>query len=440
MNQTYLDHIKKLLNDDFEAYVDTLSLPAYRGLRVNSLKLSAKEFEKLSPWTLESSSFHKNSYYISRAEKGIGRHPAHIAGLIYLQEPSASGVADLLDVKPGNWVLDLCAAPGGKSSQLAASLNHTGLLVSNEIDRKRAMILLSNLERMGISENMITNSKPDVLCQEMAGCFDRVLVDAPCSGEGMFKINEQAMTDWSMEHVSACAVRQKHILDSAYTALKTEGILVYSTCTYAIEENEAVIDAFLREHEDMELLPIEVDFGRTGFDYGLVHGSYVRRIFPMDKGEGHFMAKLKKHGDVRTASLKTACSAIPPEAITFLNDQISTLPTYSRMLQDKLFMMNHEPLQLKKTTVLRQGVLVGEVIKKRFEPHHHFYMAAVNRDKFLKRYEMNDHECAAFLHGDVIASSLRGYHAMCWQGYVLGFSKGDGTYLKNKFPKGLRLT
>ena len=440
MNQTYLDHIKKLLHDEFDAYVDTLSLPAYRGLRVNPLKVSAKELEKVSPWELEPSSFHAFSYYISRDEKGIGRHPYHIAGLFYLQEPSASGVVDQLNVQPGNWVLDLCAAPGGKSSQLAAGLHHTGLLVSNEIDRKRAMILLSNLERMGVGENIITSSKPDVLCHEMAGCFDRVLVDAPCSGEGMFKINEQAMMDWSMEHVRACAVRQKHILDSAYEALKSGGILVYSTCTYAIEENEAVIDAFLRDHADMELLTIQADFGRPGFDYGMVDGSKVRRIFPMDRGEGHFMAKLIKHGDTHSAVLKTVHSLLPAEAKAFLKTQLTKLPAYTMMIQDKLYMMEHEPLQLKKTTVLRQGILAGEVVKKRFEPHHHFYMAAQDQPKLLNRYEMNEEECARFLHGDVLPFHQRGYYAMCWQGYVLGFAKGDGTYLKNKLPKGLRLT
>ncbi len=440
MNQTYLEHIKKILHEDFDAYVNTLSLPAYRGLRVNSLKLSADEFEKISPWKLEPSSFHANSYYISREERGIGKHPYHIAGLIYLQEPSASSVADQLDVQPGNWVLDLCAAPGGKSSQLAASLHHTGLLVSNEIDRKRAMILLSNLERMGVGENIITSSKPDVLCREMAGCFDRVLVDAPCSGEGMFKINEQAMIDWSMEHVCACAVRQKHILDSAYEALKTNGILVYSTCTYAVEENEAVVDAFLCDHPDMELLMIDADFGRAGFDHGCVDGSKVRRIFPMDRGEGHFMAKLIKHGDAQSASLRTIRSACPKEAEAFFENQLGTMPAYTMMIQDKLYIMNHEPLQLKKTTVLRQGILAGEIVKKRFEPHHHFYMAAQNESRLLNRYEMNEEECARFLHGDVIAFHQRGYYAMCWQGHVLGFAKGDGTYLKNKLPKGLRLT
>lgn len=202
-----------------------------------------------------------------------------------MQEPSASSAVEVLDVQEGDWVLDMCAAPGGKSTQIAAKLQHSGLLVSNEIEAKRAAVLMSNMERLGFSECMITNARPDELAKEMGGWFDKVLVDAPCSGEGMFKKHAKAMDDWSVEHVASCAMRQKLILESAYETLKEEGILVYSTCTYSMEENEEVIYAFLKHHEDMELLDCQVNFGRSGFSYRDLDVTKVRRIFPMDQGK-----------------------------------------------------------------------------------------------------------------------------------------------------------
>ena len=264
MKQDFLDRMKEMLKDEYEQYLNTLDQPAYRGLRVNTLKISAEAFQNLQLFDLKPTPFAEESFYIDSSLNGVGNHPSHLSGMIYLQEPSAASAVSVLDPQENDWVLDLCAAPGGKSTQIAARLNNTGFLLSNEIENSRANILLSNMERCGVSEMMVSNASPAALCEQVKGWFDKVLVDAPCSGEGMFKKNAKALEDWSIEHVKACQSRQLHILDSAYQALKQEGVLVYSTCTYAPEENELVIQKFLAAHKDIELVDCNVKFGRAG--------------------------------------------------------------------------------------------------------------------------------------------------------------------------------
>lgn len=440
MNEIFMKRMKEYLKDEVEDYIHTLQQDAFRGLRVNTSKISIEEFMKLSICDVQASSICPESFYISQAIKGLGNHPAHLAGLFYMQEPSASSAVEILDVQKGDWVLDLCAAPGGKSTQIAAKLCHTGFLVSNEIEYKRATILLSNMERLGFSECMISNAHPKDLCKETAGFFNKVLIDAPCSGEGMFKKHSKAMEDWSEEHIRACANRQENILESAYMALKEDGILVYSTCTYAMEENEQVIYNFLKAHEDMELLDANVKFGRSGFPYKDLDVQKLRRIFPMDQGEGHFIAKLKKHGVVKTARKKEISSHLDDVALTFLKDQLTQVSPYTLQIQDKVYTKQTPFLNLKNINILRQGVLCGVVTKNRFEPHQHFYVAGVHRKKWKQSYNMSDEECSHYLSGNVLeVSGYKGYTSLTWRGYPIAFSKGDSLVLKNKYPKGMRI-
>lgn len=440
MKQEFLNRMKQYLKEEYDAYLLCLQKPLYRGIRVNTSKIGVEDFLQLNTWNLRPSSICPTSFYLEEEKSGIGNHFAHLAGLFYMQEPSASSAVEVLDVKQGDWVLDLCAAPGGKSTQIAAKLNHTGFLLSNEIDGKRAQILLSNMERLGFSEMMITNAHPDVLCAEVKGWFDKVLVDAPCSGEGMFRKHDQAMEDWSEAHVLACAQRQKHILNSAYDTLKEGGTLVYSTCTYAKEENEEVVASFLKEHQDMELVSCDVSFGREGFACEGIKQEYVRRIFPMDEGEGHFIAKMKKHGTSEYSKKKELPSqTIEPYVKAFIEEQLEEMPAYFYVQQDKVYMKQTPFISLKKTKIIRQGVLVGECVKKRIEPHQHFYIANAYPHKAKQIYDMNEQECELFLSGNVLpVSGYKGYVQLCWKGYPLGFGKGDQTCIKNKYPKGLR--
>lgn len=441
MKEQFLDRMKRYLGDEYDAYEKTLQEGMYRGIRINPCKSDVEEIKALSLCELTPSKICSDSYYIPEDVAHLGNHPAHLAGLFYMQEPSASSAVEVLDVKEGDWVLDLCAAPGGKSTQIAAKLHHSGCLISNEIDAKRAMILMSNMERMGFGEYMITNTRPEILCKEMMGCFDKVLVDAPCSGEGMFKKHSKAMEDWSEEHVCACATRQRLILDSAYEALKQDGILVYSTCTYSMEENEETVYAFLKKHPDMELIDAGVDFGRIGFPYEDLDHTKVRRILPMDQGEGHFIAKMKKHGEQSCAKLKELNNDVLPAFVSdFLKDQLSETLPYHIMLNDKIYIKQTPFIKLKKTRILRQGILVGELIKNRIEPHQHFYTASLLQDRYQRIYDMSEEECHIFLEGNQLSvSGYKGFTALSWHHHPIGFGKGDGMVIKNKYPKGMRV-
>ena len=283
----FLEEMEKVLGDDYQLYLQLMEKEAFRGISLNRLKMSDIN---ILPFEVKKCPFYKDGYYISD-EKGIGNTPFHHAGAFYVQEPSAMSAVTLLDVREGEKILDLCAAPGGKSAQIASCLNGTGLIWSNEVVKNRAQILLSNFERMGIAKGVVSSCYPEVLCRKLEGYFDKVLVDAPCSGEGMFRKNPEAVKEWSREHVLSCAERQLSILKSAAHAVKNGGELVYSTCTFSYEENEGVIKRFLEENADFEMCDIGEHFGRK------TELPCAVRITPLEKGEGHFAAKLRKKGE-----------------------------------------------------------------------------------------------------------------------------------------------
>ncbi|MDO4467964.1 MAG: RsmB/NOP family class I SAM-dependent RNA methyltransferase [Bacillota bacterium] len=430
MKQEFFDRIQSYIPEEYDAFLQCFEKEMFKGLRVNTKKIDLEMFTKQFPYIGAPSPFCKEGFYI---EKNLGNHPYHFAGLYYLQEPSASSAVTILNVQENDIVLDLCSAPGGKSTQIAASLGKEGFLVSNEYDSKRAQILLSNMERLGVMNVLITNSNTKVLCTEFSECFDKVLVDAPCSGEGMIKKHDAAGDNWSVENIEFCAARQKEILQDAYKALRKDGILVYSTCTYAKEENEDVIRWFVENYPDMEVIDPGVSFGREGLDL-----PFARRIFPMDQGEGHFICKLRKNGG-GISSFKTVKSAkLDKYATSFLNEQMEKDDYYYSIQKDKVYMMQAPFIDVKKVKVVRQGTLVGETIKTRFEPSHAFYL---NREsKFKNMVDLNVEEMDLFLHGNQISKPCKkGYVAVCVEGHPFGFGKSDGNVIKNKIPKGLRL-
>lgn len=439
MNELFLKRMSDYLKDEYDAYYQSLENDLYKGLSLNQAKCDVDFLRQQFPYDLEKSTFSRHGYKLPFNVK-VGNHWTHLAGLYYLQEPSASSAVEVLDVQEGDWVLDLCAAPGGKSNQIAAALNNTGFLLSNEIDSKRAKILLSNLERCGVSENMITSAAPEKLCPQIKGWFDRVLVDAPCSGEGMMKKHELAQVEWSQENVEACASRQLYILDEAVKTLKKGGILVYSTCTYAIEENEGVVCEFLRRHPEMELVDCGPSIQRCGLPYGDFDSSKVRRIFPMDGGEGHFVAKMRKNEATETSKIKEAKDSKVEACVTsFIEDQLSIQDYHLLEVNGKIYMRKNPFIQLDKIQVLREGCCVGEVIKKRIEPHHHFYTTSQLIPYYKHKVELNEEELAIYLSGNVLQKEAKGYVVLCYQGIPVGFGKGDGNMIKNKYPKGLRV-
>lgn len=317
MNELFLERMREMLKGEYPTYLEKLNDPARKGIRINTLKITPADFFACTNYELEKSPFAKNGYY-ANIKSGVGFTPEHMSGFFYIQEPSASSAVTILEPKPGMKVLDMCAAPGSKSTQISELLHQCGLLVANEIHPTRARVLLENVERCGSANTIVLNNDPKDISKAFPEFFDMVLCDAPCSGEGMFRKEDQAVEQWSLENVQACAVRQIAILNEAYKCLKPGGIMVYSTCTFAMEENELCIQKFIQEHLDMHLVPINVEFGRKAFDLGS-HTDYARRIFPMDGGEGHFIAKLKKDGN-RTESTKKVMQSqpLPKEAKEFL--------------------------------------------------------------------------------------------------------------------------
>lgn len=435
----FLFRIKSLLGDDFDEFLKFYENENYKGLRVNTLKCSAEKLRMLVDFELVNTPFCKEGFYIPSDVTSLGNSPLHHCGAFYIQEPSATSAVEMLGVEKNDFVLDLCAAPGGKSTQIGAKLQGTGLLWSNEIVRSRANILLSNIERMGISNAVVSNCHPDILCNELQGKFDKVLVDAPCSGEGMFRKNSDAQNEWSVEHVKSCAQRQLMILNSAKNALKEGGVMVYSTCTFSQEENEDVITQFLSENPDFELEDAGIDFGRKTLEYAC-------RIFPMDGGEGHFAARLRKKGE-------SYGSIIPYKNNQKIDDKVWDF--YDSLFVDRPFGDNltlvgekiiilpeNYNRNIKNTGIIRAGIILGEIVKNRIEPHHSVFMAAQkNECRSAVDFDLNSDEIHKFLHGEEIAvpSEVKGYTAVCVNEITVGFGKASNGRLKNKYPKGLRI-
>ncbi len=291
------ERMRFLLGAQYNEFLAGYDLPLRRGLRVNTQRISAEEFCRLFPHPLEESPFAPDCFYLDASHKA-GSDPLHHAGAYYMQEPSAASAVTVLDPKSGECILDLCAAPGGKSTQIATALGDTGLLWSNEYVPARARILQQNLERWGVRNQVVSNRDTGTLCEALADCFDAVLVDAPCSGEGMFRKEPQALTEWSMDNIALCAARQDEILDNAAKTVRPNGRLVYSTCTFAPQENEETVSAFLARHPEFREAAVAAPhFTKVtpGF-----------RLWPHKlKGEGHYVAVLEKMaGDEASPNLE----------------------------------------------------------------------------------------------------------------------------------------
>ena len=431
--QNLYQNLKSLFGDDFHEFYALKDEPSYKGLRVNTLKCSVPKLLEYGI-TKSPSPFCASGFYISGEEK-LGNHPLHHAGAFYIQEPSATSAVEVLNPTVGDYVLDLCAAPGGKSTQIAAKLSGSGLIWSNEIIGKRANILLSNFERMGIHNCVVSSCHPDILCDSLECAFDKVLVDAPCSGEGMMRHDASICEDWSSENVDACARRQLKILDSAAKALKSGGILVYSTCTFSRAENEDVTEKFLQTHPEFSPEEINVTFGRKGFS-----GNHTRRILWNDGGEGHFIAKFKKSGNEPRRDISGAKPTENELLSGFLAENGITLPEgVIQRFADKFF-LSPDIADFPDLGILRKGLYLGELSKNRIIPQHSMFSCpSVKCEKEIDLI-LGDSRTAQFLHGDEIdANSLdKGFCRVKIEGIPCSFGKLSSGRLKNYYPKGLR--
>ena len=432
--------MRALLGDDYAAFAATLDAPAFRGVYINTLKCSKEKFLSLFPYPLTPTPFSSYGFYIDPAVEGLGRLPLHHAGAFYAQEPSAMSAAAALAVRKGDKVLDLCAAPGGKTTALAAALDGTGLLWSNEYVKKRAFTLLSNIERIGARNVVVSNTGAQTLAAQLPAFFDKILVDAPCSGEGMLRREKAVYEDWNENNILLCAERQKEILTQAAKLLRPGGEMVYSTCTFNQTENEDVAQWFLEHHPDFSLLPIAEDFGSPGF--GMPD---ARRIFPRDGGEGHFVVKFKKAGEAPLVKFKDFTgTAAPEDFFTFYQSVFEGKP-YGKptMIGGKIYLLPADLPATEHCSILRAGVLAGEMQGKRFSPAHALFSAA--REPDIRNgidLAANDERLQRFLHGEEIdigsEAPQKGYYAVSVKGIPLGFGKVSGAKMKNHYPKGLR--
>ena len=419
--QAFLERMKKQLGTEFSDFLQSLERPRAVALRANPLKgkMPVLPFVQ-SPVPWEPQGF----YYDVQARPGL--HPYHEAGVYYLQEASAMAPVTLLDPQKGERICDLCSAPGGKATQIAGAMAGEGFLLCNEFHPKRAKILSRNIERMAVANALVTNETPARLAERFPGFFHRVLVDAPCSGEGMFRKEEAAVTDWSQETVEMCARRQEEILDCAAKMVCPGGRLVYSTCTFAPEEDEQMAETFLRNHPEFEAEEVTAPWFVSK-----EKGNY--RLWPHKLlGEGHFAAVFRKKdtGEEEAFAILKSQPA-PREWSDFAKEMGITLPEgkFVNFGQTWYHISSQAP-DLKGLKVLRPGLELGTVKKDRFEPAHALALWLQNC-KYRLDLDASGEQVSAYLRGEVLPCTQKGWILVSVDGYSLGWGKGDGSQLKN---------
>lgn len=432
----FLNKMNRLLGSELDDFLAAFDLP-----RAVALRCNPRYPDLIPPFTLSPVPWEPCGFYYEPTERP-GLHPWHDGGVYYLQEASAMAPAALLHPLPGERVLDLCAAPGGKSTQLAGYLRGQGLLVANEIHPQRARILSQNIERMGIANALVLNEHPERIAARFPRFFDRVMVDAPCSGEGMFRKEEAAVTDWSQDTVEMCARRQREILESASKTVRAGGRLVYSTCTFAPEENEGVISAFLNDHPEFSIAAVSAPWfarGRPEWISSPAAGlEQTFRLWPHQlRGEGHFAAVLQYNGTEASDCTEELGVRMPAALQAFLRDLQIHLPEGKlTAFGSTWYLLPEETPALKGLKVLRAGLCLGEEKKERFEPDH--ALALWLNGVITADFPADSREVSAYLHGETIPGSQTGWTVCSAGGRSIGWVKGSGGVLKNHLPKGLR--
>ncbi len=432
--QEFTTRMREMLGAEYDAFAATYAMPVARGLRVQRAKVA--DWDAIAPYALAPIPWSPASYYYDEGMEP-GKHVLHDVGAYYIQEPSAMAVAAALEARPGERVLDLCAAPGGKTCAIADDMQGQGLLVANEIVPSRAATLARNVERMGIGHCLVLNESPATLAARWRGTFDRIVVDAPCSGEGMFRKTPAARAEWSVDNVEMCARRQYEILSSAQRLLRPGGVLVYSTCTFSPQENEYLIARFLAAYPEFEpsALPAAVPGARDA-------DAYMQRLYPHRlRGEGHFIARLRKRGDGASQIDAAACAPSKRDLQTwnaFADDTLARALCPNERIGDTLCLTPLHP-DLRGIRALRTGLHLGRVVKDRIEPDH----ALAVRDGhgwFVRTLDLADDVSAAFryLRGETLDCPHKGWGVATVFGLALGWYKGDGRIAKNHYPKGLR--
>ena len=447
--QLFVEKMKSLLGEEYSDYEACLKRPKQNGIRVNTSKISVEEFQKIAPFETEPVPWTKNGFFVGPKEKPA-KHPFYHAGLYYIQEPSAMAPAAFLPAEPGDKVLDLCAAPGGKSTELGAKLRGEGILVSNDISITRTKALLKNLEMFGISNSVIVSEEPKNLVPVFYEYFDKVLVDAPCSGEGMFRKGSSEIKNWAEYGIEPYVKIQREIILDAVKMLKPGGYLLYSTCTFSPEEDEQLIEYLLEQEPGLSLadLPDCEGFDRGHAEWtvsGLQDVKKCIRLWPHRiKGEGHFLALLKKDGSPASDRKEsgTARAVISEEAEAFLSGCRMDLDR-DRIKEHKgrLIFMPKELPDLGRLRVLRHGLLLGEMKKKRFEPSQVLAMA-LSGSGYVRTLDLSlsDDRLMKYLKCETILADEKedGVYLITVCGYPLGWGKLSKGRMKNKYAPSWR--
>lgn len=440
----FLENMRKILNEeDYQNYLDSLFLPVEKAIRVNTNKINVAEFKKVCNFNLESVPYWKDAFYVSSEQK-LGNNFLHLAGAFYIQEPSSlipiASVSHLNFI--GKKVLDLCASPGGKTGQLAELVKENGLVVANEYVYSRSKILQENIDRMGYKNVVVTCDSAEHIAKDLESTFDLVLVDAPCSGEGMFKKDIEATKYWSNQGIISNGVRQFEILKNGAKSLKKGGILVYSTCTFNPIENEQVVLKLLDEgeFETVKLNPVVQPFVSKGL-LGLTNAG---RFYPFkNRGEGQFVAVLKKIGEEKLNNEKFVFKKISSStAINFLSNNLNEKDIYN--FEEINGIVNIVPkncVAMGKINVLSKGVRLGEVNNLRLEPSHQFFSAFGIQMKNKLNLNLSDELLIKYVRGEELKTNniLNGYGAVLLHGCAIGGFKAVNGTLKNRFPKSLRI-
>lgn len=462
--RAYTDKIKDLIGESgLACYEKALSGPSVHGLRANRLKISAAELNSLLkdkvrldgavPWCDD------GFYFESDPDMMPGKTAYYHAGLYYIQEPSAMYPAANALIKPGERVLDLCAAPGGKSLRAASDLAGTGLLVSNDINATRAGTLLYNLELGGVPNIIVTNETPLSLAERFGAFFDAVLVDAPCSGEGMFRKDQDALGSWETFKTEKCTEMQKNILASAALLVRPGGRIVYSTCTFDKRENEGMIASFLKDHCEFSLSELpKTDGIVSGYAAETVPDlEKTVRLWPQNlRGEGQFAAMLVRSGDGPDVNYPLPDSrhgasgsyrrlkTYPEELKEFASENLTSMPFENASfftMGDKLYASSFGYIDIDRLKVLRMGLQIGEISHGKLRPSQHFIMS-VDRGSFRNKAEIDPDgiEVRKYLRGETLdgVNAENGFCAVTVSGYQLGGGEVRNGIMKNLYPKGWR--
>ena len=449
----FCERMKELLGEEYGEFISALEgEDAIKGIRVNGCKTDLSHFLSVSRLAKERIPYTDDGFYPTENE-GIGNTPEHHAGMIYVQDPGAMAPIWAVDIKEGWRVCDLCSAPGGKSAQAAARIGERGFLLSNEYVPKRAKLTVSNFERLGITNAVVTSMDTGELTKLFSEEFDLVICDVPCSGEGMFRKSEEARAEWSPENVIACAQRQREILRNAARLVKRGGRILYSTCTWSLEEDEGVLAEFLRANPDFHIEPPSDKICAStspGISVDGVDMSNARRFYPhISPGEGQFLAVLKNDGvpsDKQTILYKDGAKPLSKaeNAIVnkFIKDNMTDTPNGRIVKCGELITLISHDCPIPPRGVFMSGVLFGELKGNMLFPSHQLFSSYGRLFKSQVQFTRGDERCRRYLHGEEIPAdpdTLPGWCSVLYEGIPLGGGKASGGVVKNHYPKGLRI-